>query len=80
MCLVWALALNVPFAVCHPVGPLLGGSLARSLAVNLVMFILPGVDKDRWPKPPPSIRRLVVLRSTYLVPGHCFYDVSPQAA
>lgn len=40
---VWALVLNLPYALCHPSGPLVDQPLLRSLSVNLVLFILPGL-------------------------------------
>ncbi len=41
--LLWVVALNLPFAVCHPDGPIDAGPLLRSLAINLVLFVLPGL-------------------------------------
>lgn len=41
----WALlglAINLPFALCHPAAPIFSAGLPRSLAINLVLFILPG--------------------------------------
>ncbi|MEQ1920811.1 MAG: hypothetical protein ABL955_16595, partial [Elusimicrobiota bacterium] len=36
-------ALNLPFLLCIPGAPLIGDPLIRSLAVNLVLFIVPGL-------------------------------------
>ncbi len=53
---LWA-AVNLPFLLCHPHAPLLGDDLIRSLAVNLVLFIAPGLPlagpllKRRGPSP-----------------------------
>ena len=41
--LLWTVALNLPFAVCHPAGPIIAEPLLRSLAINLVLFVLPGL-------------------------------------
>ena len=38
-----AALLNVPFAVCHPVWPLVDVPLVRSLAVGMVLFLVPGL-------------------------------------
>jgi len=38
-----AVALNCPFLLCHPGWTLIEAPLVRSLAVNLVLFLLPGV-------------------------------------
>lgn len=40
---LWMAALNVPFAVCHPAGPVVTAAVPRSLAINLVLFVLPGM-------------------------------------
>ncbi len=40
---LWALALNLPFDVCHPAGPIVAEPVLRSLAINLVLFVLPGL-------------------------------------
>ena len=41
--LAWAALLNLPFVLCHPGWPLLAAALPRSLAVNAVLFVLPGL-------------------------------------
>jgi len=41
--LLWAVVLNGPFLLCHPARPLIETPLIRSLAVNAVLFLVPGV-------------------------------------
>ena len=41
--LLWLVALNLPFALCHPAGPIITEPVLRSLAINLVLFVLPGL-------------------------------------
>ncbi len=41
--LIWAVVLNGPFLLCHPGGPLIETPLIRTLAVNAVLFLVPGV-------------------------------------
>ena len=41
--LVWLVAVNVPFLVGHPARDPASSSLIRSLAINLVLFITPGL-------------------------------------
>jgi hypothetical protein len=36
-----ALALNLPFLLCHPDRPVIDPSLVRSLAINVVIFLIP---------------------------------------
>ncbi len=38
-----AIALNIPFLVCHPDWPLVTAPFIRSLAINCVLFVVPGV-------------------------------------
>src|SRR5574340_114823 len=39
----WALALNLPFLVCHPGWTLVDAAWVRSLVVGLVLIVVPGV-------------------------------------
>jgi len=39
----WAVLINVPFALCHPGGPVVDCSWIRSLVVGGVLFLLPGL-------------------------------------
>jgi len=41
--LIAAIALNVPFLICHPRWTLVEVSLVRSLAINAVLFLAPGL-------------------------------------
>ena len=38
-----AVALNAPFLLCHPSDPIVQMPLARSLAINLVLLVVPGL-------------------------------------
>ncbi|HYW79508.1 MAG TPA: hypothetical protein VE890_08015, partial [Thermoguttaceae bacterium] len=40
---VWAALLNGPFLLCHPGWPLIETPLIRTLAVNSVLFLVPGI-------------------------------------
>jgi len=39
----WAVVLNLPFLLCHPGWTLIDVPLLRSLAVNAVLFLVPGI-------------------------------------
>jgi hypothetical protein len=41
--LVFAVVLNLPFVLYHPAAPLLTEPLSRSLAINAVLFLIPGL-------------------------------------
>ena len=41
--LAYAALLNAPFLLCHPAWPAIEWPLARSLAVGLVLLVLPGL-------------------------------------
>jgi len=59
-----AAALNLPFIVCHPAGTLVDLPLLRSLAVGLVLFLLPGVA---WVGAITARRRAVCPRPLWVV-------------
>lgn len=42
-CLTMAVLLNLPFLACHPAWTLVDAALVRSLAVNFVLFLAPGL-------------------------------------
>jgi len=41
--LFWAMTINLPFLACHPTWTVVSEPMARSLAVNLVLWIMPGL-------------------------------------
>jgi hypothetical protein len=70
--LAWIGALNVPFALCHPSAPLLGGELWRSLAIGAVLFLLPGVPAATWlgrkrDHPPPLIAVVALSLAAFVM-------------
>jgi hypothetical protein len=69
--LAWMGALNLPFALCHPSAPLVTGELWRSLAINAVLFVLPGLPAAAWlgrkrDHPPPLLAVIALSLAAFV--------------